>query len=335
MRRVLGAATAALLGLATVMGAASLDVLRAQPAAAAPPATYDEACQSPTRTISTTVTTSLDVQAGEVVLITSTGNFSGGVNSFPSGAIVCVAAGGQLNPQWANGVGGAVYNRGATTAPSVGVSNGFLFVNEGTIRFLADANVSGTAELRNLPSGTVTFVNTMNAGGGALITNQGTLVLQASGNLNTGSTINNTGTITSAGNLTVNGNLSNAGVISVTGQLTLNGSAQLDNLCVLTTTGRLENSSQSALNAGLVRVGGTAGSAGTGAALFNNNGRWQQTATGTLIALDLSNDNTVTGAGQYLFAGQTRTQNYFVGDTAAAPIVVDDRSRTGPIFDQA
>ena len=46
MRRVLGAATAALLGLATVMGAASLDVVRAEPAAAAPPSTYDEACRT-------------------------------------------------------------------------------------------------------------------------------------------------------------------------------------------------------------------------------------------------------------------------------------------------
>ena len=128
-----------------------------------------------------------------------------------------MAAGGQLNPQWANGVSGAVYNRGSTTAPSVGVGNGFLFVNEGTIRFLGDANVTGSAELRNLPTGTVTFVNSMNAGGGALITNQGSLVLQSGGNLNSGSTINNAGTITSSGTLNSNANLTNTGVIAITG----------------------------------------------------------------------------------------------------------------------
>ena len=59
----------------------------------------------------------------------------------------------------------------------------------------------------------------------------------------------------------------------MSGQLTLNGSARLDNQCVLTTTGRLENSSQNPQNAGLLRVGGTAGSAGTGGDVFNNNGR--------------------------------------------------------------
>ncbi|WP_426565142.1 Ig-like domain-containing protein [Angustibacter sp. McL0619] len=335
MRRMLGAATAALLGLATVMGAASLDLVRASPAAAAPPSSYDEACQHPNVQIDGTVTTPLDVPANTVVLITSTGNFSGGVNSFPSGAILCVAPGGQLNPQWANGIAGAVYNRGATTAPSVGVGNGFLFVNEGTIRFLADANVTGSAELRNLPSGTVTFVNTMNAGGGALITNQGSLILQAGGNLNSGSMINNSGTITSNGTLSVNANLSNSGVTTITGGLNLNGSARLDNVCVLTTTGRLENSSQNSANSGLLRVGGSSGSAGTGGEVFNNNARYQQSSTGVTIGLDLTNNNTVTGFGQYLFAGKTLTQNTFVGESSASPIVLDDQTRTGPIFDQA
>ena len=113
--------------------------------------------------------------------------------------------------------------------------------------------------------------------------------------------------------------------------MNLNSSARLDNQCVLTTTGRVENSSLNSVNSGLLRVGGSAGSAGAGGEVFNNNARYTQTSTGITIGLDLSNNNTVTGFGQYLFAGRTQTQNTFVGDSLASPIVLDDRTRTGPV----
>ena len=67
---------------------------------------------------------------------------------------------------------------------------------------------------------------------------------------------------------------------------------------------------------------------------LQNSGQLRQAPTGGIFGRDFGNDRSVSGFGSYRFTGTTSTQGTFVGDTAATPVVFDDRTPTGSqIFD--
>ena len=280
-------------------------------------------CSAPTRTLSGGGSASISVAAGETLLLTS-GSFTGGVDSFPAGSRLCVAGSAGLSPPYLNNAAGAlvVGPGGSAVFGSIAVATGFSLSNEGDVRF-GGLNVNGAATITNLAGGTVTISSQFSPSAGGIV-NEGVLNISGGMNLNSNASLTNRRNVTVTGSSTVNGAFVNTGLANVTGSLTVNGSGTLDNRCALVTTADLTNGGSSA-NAGLTEVGGT----------FSNNGSWRQADTGTTRSAALRNDGSTTGFGRFQVSGASSTQNSFAGDSAAAPIVVDDATPPAPpqIFD--
>lgn len=254
----------------------------------------------------------IDVSAGQVVELTG-GVFRGGINQLPAGGVLCVDAGATLDPSYLNNAQGAIVVQpgGVLNAPSIAVAAGFELDNYGTATF-AGLNVNGNAELHNRAGATLTIEGGFSPAAGNLI-NDGTMTVNGSANLNGQVALSNTNQLIVQGSLTTDGRLDNTGVVRVSGGLTVNGSGALVNSCGIDVAGDLMNTATGSSNAGLLAVGGT----------FTNNGTWAQPETGTLTAVNLVDDQTITGFGSYRFTGSTSVQGSVTGTSAADPIVVD------------
>ncbi|HEY0189253.1 MAG TPA: Ig-like domain-containing protein [Cellulomonas sp.] len=280
-------------------------------------------CSTPTRTVTGSSSgATLDVAAGEVVLLT--GTQTGGLGSLPAGATLCVAAGATLRPGYVNSPTGTLYVApgGTATLPWVAVGAGFTLENAGTTTF-GGLNANGYMTVQNEADAELTIGGSFTPTAGDLV-NEGTLTLSVGGDLASGVELSNVGTLTSGGSLTVNGPFVNTGTVRVTGDLVVNASGSLNNQCVLVTSGGLTNEADGSTNSGIAAVGGG----------FTNSGEWQQSGTGALTATDLTDTGSVTGFGRYVFTGSTVMRGFFDGDSAEQPIVVDvPRTETPPFFD--
>ncbi|TCI97655.1 Ig-like domain-containing protein [Aeromicrobium sp. IC_218] len=298
--------------IATAMAVASATAL----VGAAAPASADFAseCSAPTRTLTGDRTASVQVAAGETLLLRG-GTFSGGVDALPETGRLCVAASAELDAAYLNNASGAlVVAAGAEVSlPSIAVSTGFRLDNAGTV-VVQGLNVNGSSRFLNRPGGTVEIASGFSPAAGAIV-NDGTLRVRGALNLNGAASLENNRVLTVEGPATVSGRFTNTGAAAVAGTVQVDGSGRLANRCALVVQGGLTNNGPST-NDGYVLASGT----------FGNNGSWRQSLSGGLVATALTNDGAVTGFGRYGFTGTTRTQGTFAGDSAGAPIVVDDRT---------
>jgi VCBS repeat-containing protein len=282
---------------------------------------YDDACGSPTTTIGASSTTAIDVTSTSVVLIAA-GTFQGGINSWASGGVICVAAGATLQPPYMNNAAGALFNRGHVLMPGTAVQGGFSYDNFGQADFPNGFNTNGPATLTNHAGATWTMPNGFNTA--AAFVNDGTATISNGFNQN-GGLVQNGGTLTINGSTNLNGTVINTGSLDIAGNVNLNGGALLGNACILRIRNGFNNNSQ-VLNGGWVRF-----DPGT---TWQNNGTYLQGPKGLTSGANMTNNDTVTGFGQYSFTGTTVTQGTFSGSSAVQPIVFDDTSPTGSqIFD--
>jgi uncharacterized repeat protein (TIGR01451 family) len=283
-------------------------------------ASYASSCGSPTRTLNPG-SASVSASAGQTVLL-SGGRFTGGIDSLPAGATICVASGSTLAPGYMNNAAGvlAVASGGTLQMPYISVGTGFDLELEGTATF-AGLNINGSSRIAIAASGALTISNSFSPSTGDIV-NAGTVHVASSVNLNSGVSLTNSGSLTIDQSSTLNGPLINSGTIQVSGSLTVNGSGTLQNDCAMAVSGDLNNNGSSSSNHGIVLVSGG----------FSNNGGWSQSSSGTLGASTLSDDGRVTGYGNYRFTGTTSVQGTFTGDSAGAPIVVDSAAPAGQIF---
>ncbi|WP_370615125.1 Ig-like domain-containing protein [Mumia qirimensis] len=290
------------------------------PATQAAAQSWEADCTNPTVVIATDSAATLDLQPSDVVRVSA--RYTGGVNSFPYGAAICVTASGSFSPTWINNASGAVLVRGTAAFPSIATGAAFVLVNEGTTGFPQGMTTNGVASLRNEAGGTLTVASFLNLSSGAVMENAGDASLPSNVNLNGSSRIENSGTMTLAGDVTSSGDIDNTGWLEVSGRLTSNGQSTISNACTLTIGGDLANNGALS-NSGHVSLG----------ANFQNNGTVRSTTTAVMTGRDFSNDRAVTGFGQYRFTGSTRTQGTFVGDSPVNPIVFEDTSPGAGIFD--
>lgn len=284
-------------------------------------ASFATQCASPTRTLSPGAS-AISVAPGETVLLAG-GAFTGGVDSLPSGATLCVAPGASLVPPYLNNAMGSliVAAGGGIGMPFIAVASGFELQVEGDATF-AGLNINGSATIRVAAGGTLAVTSSFSPGTGD-IQNAGTMHIAGAMNLNSAVSLANSGAVVVDGGANVNGTLTNTGTLQVTGTLVVNGSGTLQNGCALQVSGDLSNNGPGSLNSGVAIVGG----------LFTNNGSWSQATSGTLAASRLTDDGRVTGFGQYLFTGATSVQGSFTGDSAGAPIIVDTAAPPDRFFD--
>jgi hypothetical protein len=88
--------------------------------------TYDDACGAPTITISTSAGAAITVGPTDVVLIAG-GTFTGGINEWQTGGVICLAGPATFAPPYMNNANGALFSRGAVTMPSTAVGGSFNF----------------------------------------------------------------------------------------------------------------------------------------------------------------------------------------------------------------
>lgn len=306
-------------------GAALLSLVLAVAALVVVPSSVAQAdfasqCAAPTRTQDPGAS-SVGVAPGEVVLVAT--SFTGGIDSLPAGGTLCVGPGATLTGLYMNNAAGAmVVAAGASLVmPSIVVSAGFSLDVEGTAAFVG-LGVNGASDIHVAPDAQLTVATGFSPAAGAFV-NEGAFVVEGSMNLNSGVTVDNSGTFTVQGGATVNGPLANSGALVVGGGLTINGSGALQNTCAVTTAGPLMNNGTTSSNSGLVQVGGD----------FTNNGGWQQSQAGITSAVGLTDDGSVGGFGAYQFSGTTRVQGSFVGSSATDPIRVQSVAPPGQVFD--
>ncbi|GEL45369.1 hypothetical protein CHO01_04850 [Cellulomonas hominis] len=293
----------------------------AGPAVAAPA----DDCAAPTRTVTgSTSGAPLDVAAGEVVLIAG-GTQSGGVNSLPAGATLCVAAGATLAPAYVNNAAGTVYVApgGTASLPSIATNAGFVLDNAGTTT-VAGLNVNGPGTVRNAAGATLAVTGQLAPAAGTVV-NDGTLALPGGATVNGNVSLVNNGTLTAGGTTTISGAFRNAGTATLGGDVIVNGGGSLHNLCIIDAAGGLTTNAPGSTNTGLVALGGGLQVSGSGS--------WSQTPTGATTATTLTDDGAVTGYGRYAFTGTTSVQGTFAGDLALVPIFLDVPGTTFPYFD--
>lgn len=284
-------------------------------------ATYATQCGSPTSTLDPAAG-SVDIASGQTVLLAA-GTFSGGVNSLPSGATLCVAPGATLRPAYLNNAVGSlvIASGGNAVFPSISVGTGFALGLEGTAVF-AGLNINGSSTFTIAATGTLTVNGGFSPSAGTF-DNAGLMVVNGAFNENSNVVVDNSNTLTVNGGANLNGTLNNSGTVDVTGQLTVNGGAAFTNSCRVSTTQALSNNSTASRNAGIVIVGG----------VFTNNGGWRQSVEGILTATGLTDDGTISGFGGYQFTGPTSAQGRFTGDAPGNPILVETQAPAGNIFD--
>ena len=282
---------------------------------------YDDACASPTITIGASSTTAIDVTSTSVILIAG-GTFQGGINSWASGGVICVAPPAALQPPYMNNAAGALFNRGRVVMPGTSVQGGFTYDNFGQADFPNGFNTNGPATLTNHAGATWTMPNGFNTS--ATFVNDGTATISNGFNQN-GGVVQNGGTLTINGSTNLNGGVLNTGSLDFAGSVNLNSGALLGNACVMRIRNGLNNGSQ-VLNGGWIEF-----DPGT---TWQNNGTFLQGVVGVTTGANMTNSGSVTGFGEFSFTGTTITQNVFSGLSAAQPIVFDDTSPTGSqIFD--
>ncbi len=108
----------------------------------APPAradTFDDACATPT-IVDVGGSTTYNLTASDILFI-DTGTYTGTINNFPSGSVICVDTGAVFQPGALNGsVAGSLYVRGTATLSVGGFAGGFLLDNYGTVSFPGTLN---------------------------------------------------------------------------------------------------------------------------------------------------------------------------------------------------
>lgn len=306
-------------GWLTLLVAAAL-LYPALPAAAD---AYDDSCATPTQ-VDIGGNQTYNLASGQVLLIL--GTYTGVINTFPSGAVICVATTSTFQPGAINNPAGVILVRGTAVLPATGLNTGFVLDNFGTTTFPSGVNVNGAAAITNSPHAVMSFGTQLNWGGNGTLVNEGDMTITGGLNQNNGS-IQNSGDLGITGAVNLNGAVSNSGTIAITAtQVNINGTADLDNDCTVTVSGGVTNNAAGSANNGIYVVGGH---------FQNNGGGGVATGPGSVLASNtLGNDGSITGSGAVRIEGNSLHQGTVAGDPVNM-INIYDVTQTNPpqLFD--
>jgi uncharacterized repeat protein (TIGR01451 family) len=300
-----------LLGLAVC--AVMFLVVLVVPAPIALADTFDDACAAPT-IVDTGGNATYNLSSGQVLFIDA-GTYTGTINSFPAGAVICVNNGGTFQPSALNGsVAGSVFVRGGAVFPGDGLSAGFLLDNYGTVSFPSSLNANGAIQLINRPSGTVT---TSGANWQGALDNQGEMTI-GSLNVNSGD-VSNSGQLTITSSANLSGGLTNTGRVDFGAGVNLNSDASFTNSCTVTVAGDVQANPPGMTNSGQWLIAGT----------LTMNGSASLDLDGVATMNNLQLNGSVTGSGAMRIEG-TSTQNGGSTVTGDPEINVYDLTQTAP-----
>ena len=277
--------------------------------------TFDDACATPT-IVDVGTNATYDLTSGQVLFIDS-GTYTGIINNFPAGAVICVDAGATFQPSAFNGVGAAaLYVRGTANISVGGFPGGFLLDNYGTVSFPGTLNSNGAVEFINQPAATMSAAS---ANWQGTLSNAGNLTIGGTLNVNSG-TIENQGQMTVNGQVSLNGAILNSGRLDIQGNLGVNSGGDVDNACTITVSGSTTLDAPGTSNNGQWLIGGN----------LLMNGSAALALDGVITANTLNNlDGDITGSGAIRIEGSS-LQNGSSAVTGAPQINVYDVTQTNP-----
>jgi hypothetical protein len=245
--------------------------------------------------ISTNFSGNIKITNGAKMVIVSGGNYTGNIDG-NQGSTIEVKAGGTFNPGTANNLASVitVAKNGTAILSNAGFSNGFGVTNSGSFTW-GSFNQNQAITVSNTSCGTMTFSQDINLQNGTTLNNSGTMTMQGL-NTNSGTTIDN------RGRLTVNGNINFAGLLKNQWQAVFKGSTNnfnngdsIINLYTLVFRNAIQGSFRMR-NDGLFWVGGS---------FQYNGGAIQMNRTNAQVRVSgaLSNNGTMRGNGKIYIAG--------------------------------
>ena len=180
-------------------------------------------------------------------LVIATGNYTGNIGSFPSGAKITITDLATFQPgSFPNNAAGTIYNYGTATLTGspIRTNTGFKLDNYGIFTVNGATIMNGSNEAWTNNSGAVmTFTASVlmngDLGNNNSFSNYGTVNSNANFQMNTGSQVNNYKNFYVSGNAIINGGtLNNIGKFETVGSISLNsGATAINNYCRMISSG--------------------------------------------------------------------------------------------------
>lgn len=270
--------------------------------------------------ISTSFNGNIKLNNGAKMVVVSGGNYTGNIEA-NNGAAIEVRAGGTFNPGTANNFAAAITvdKNGTVILSNAGFSNGFGVTNNGSFTF-GSFNQNHAIAVTNTSCGTMTFTQGVNLQNGTTINNSGTMTFQGL-NTNSGTTIDN------RGRLTVNGDVNIAGLLRNQWQAVFKGSNNnfnngdsIINLFTLVFKNAIQGSFKMR-NEGLFWIGGS----------FQYNGgsiRMNRTNAQVRVSGALSNNGNMNGVGKVYVAGGFANNGSLTGKNSTQRLFLNQNITT-------
>jgi hypothetical protein len=263
-----------------------------------------------TACITTAFNGSIQLNNGGTLIITNGGNFTGDLST-NQGSTIQIQAGGRLEPSQANSFSASLSNNGTVIINNISLSTGAAITNSGSFTWTGNWNQNSALTVTNTACGAMYFNQSTNVGNSAVIVNNGVLNFAQGLAVNSGTTINNRGTVTVTGDFNSSGLFYNQHkAVFKGGNNNINGGDSIINLGVMTFSNSV-TSSPGIRNEGLFTVGGSFTLNGNGFRINNSNAQLRVNGA-------ISNNGTIQGNGSLFVAGSVNNNQTIRGNSGTA-----------------
>ncbi|MEO0896137.1 MAG: T9SS type A sorting domain-containing protein [Bacteroidota bacterium] len=270
----------------------------------------------------------INLAPGDSLCIPNGSNFTGTITAFPTGSKITLQEGASFKPSTVSTVAGIFYNQGEAHFPTVTLGVGFNLQNLDTVSFAEATTISGAITIDNYTDGRIAFLETLQFGSSSELENFGIIYFNQAFEMINSSTIDNNGYILVQEDILIDATVNNMGMLAANEAVTVESNASLVNSCGLLSNDGFTNNASGTQNSGVILVEGINGFPND---LIEINEPFFNGPEGYLAGVRFINNSTVTGTGNFYFAGQT-TNNGSFGDDAQG-INFYDGTFTGTIMD--
>ncbi|MBJ6611143.1 MAG: VWA domain-containing protein [Candidatus Thiothrix moscowensis] len=270
------------------------------------------------------------LNAGQSLKIVS-GTYTGALDGFANGSSVCVETGATFNPSNINIIAGTLTNYGTTILQTFVYNAGAVIDNYGTLTFPGGLNTNGITTFRNRTGATMNMDYSFQLGKNSTFVNDGLLVAKQDFNTENGTTLTNNHRLELEGNFNPDGKFDNYGRVYAKAFMNINLNSDVTNYCTLVSWGGFNNNSALMDNQGTILITSAGGTPG---GLWQNNKPFQNGSNAKIAGGDFTNNDSFTGGGHMIFAGFTRNNGTFTGNSSSDKITFYDETQTGSqLFD--
>lgn len=252
-----------------------------------------------------------NLSSGDIFCLTA-GSFTGSINNFPVGAIICVSENAIFSPAAFNNAAGIINNYGTITfLTAISFNTGTIINNYGKIHFNAAPNINGITNINNKTGGVLSFSTSFSLPSHGTVINEG--IIQSTDDFSTdnGSNFTNYGKVYTDKNLNPNGNVTNYGFFRAKGFINFNSNSNVQNYCTFLSDDGFNNNSNNTRNFGFIMVTGKNGFPND---LWQNNAAFYNGPSAIIQTQRFQNNSSITGSGNMRANTTTTNQGPFGND---------------------